>query len=517
MVTTKPASLNPSEPRMPNTHLDQFMTHFKYSALTYDDVSLVTQYADFLPGETDLRARLTRNIGLNVPFVSAAMDTVTEAEMAIAMAREGGIGIIHKNLDPTVQRTNVKRVKFYLNGFLEKARTGRPDQTIDDLMRLKEEKGWGFSSFPILDAENKVLGIVTSRELRYSDRTDVRLGKLMVTDPMTAPAGTTIQQAYELMRKHKISILPIVDGEGVFRGMYCFKDVKGILKQANPLYNRDADHSLRCGAAVGPNTHERVECLMETRVDVLVVDTAHGHTKGVLDMVRWVKQHFPRVDVLAGNVATAEGTRALIEAGADGVKVGVGPGSICTTRVVTGVGVPQLSAVYECAKAARGSGAPIVADGGIRFSGDVIKALVAGADAVMMGGVLAGTDESPGERILYQGRQYVLYRGMGSVGAMTQRHGSADRYAQAGLRADKLVPEGIEGMVPYAGPAAGVMSQFIGGMRNALGYSGCRTVADLQERGRLVRLSDAGRKESHPHDVRITKEAPNYKVGDEWE
>jgi IMP dehydrogenase len=433
------------------------------------------------------------------------------------MALQGGVGIIHKNLEPTTQRSNLKRVKYYLNGFLAKARTMGPTDTVGEVARVKGEKSWGFSSFPILDANRCLLGIITSRELKYADSPDRKLGEIMIQNPVTAPSGTTVRQAYDLMLKQKISILPIVTSDNVFEGMYSFTDVKEILQNTNPLYNRDAQHSLRVGAAVGPYSAgncQRVEVLMESRVDVLTVDTAHGHSSGVIEMVKWIKAHYPQVDVIAGNVATAEGTRALIDAGADAVKVGVGPGSICTTRVVAGVGVPQLSAVYECARAARGSDVPIIADGGIRYSGDVPKALVAGASCVMMGGVLAGTDESPGEKILYHGRQYVLYRGMGSLEAMGARHGSADRYGQAGMQAEKLVPEGVEGMVPYAGPIAGVLGQFIGGLRNSMGYNGCRTVPELHERGRFVRVTSAGRAESHPHDITITKDAPNYKAED---
>lgn len=498
---------------MANAWLDAFMQAQQYTALTYDDVTLVTQYADFTPQQTDLRTKLTRNIALNVPFVSAAMDTVTEAPMAIAMALQGGIGILHKNLDPVAQRTHVKRVKFYLNGFLAKARTMRPDNTIDEVGAIKREKGWGFNSFPILDDERRLVGIVTGRELKYCANSSTPLAEIMIRQPMTAPVGTTIQQAFDLMCQHKISILPIIESDNTFTGMYCFDDVKEILARNHPLYNRDAKHQLRCGAAVGPNTHERVEKLMESSVDALVVDTAHGHTKGVIEMVRWIKQHYDGVDVIAGNVGTAEATKALIEAGADGVKVGVGPGSICTTRVVTGVGIPQLTAVYECSRAARGSGVGIIADGGIRFSGDVAKALVAGADCVMMGGALAGTNESPGERILYQGRQYIVYRGMGSIEAMAQRFGSADRYGQDPTVPDKMTPEGIEGMVPYAGAVGDVLAQFIGGLRSSMGYNGCRTIPELRERGKLMRVTDAGRRESHPHDVLVTKDAPNYRAG----
>ncbi len=497
---------------MTNAYIDAFFEHFKYTGLTFDDVTLVTQYADFLPADTDLSSKITRNVGLNIPFASAAMDTVTESKMAIVMALHGGIGIIHKNLDPHTQRTNVKQVKFYLNGFLEKARTAHPDQTLGELFKLKEEKDWTFSTFPVVDDERRVIGMITSRDIKYADSPDEKLSDIMIKDPRTAPSGTTLPEAFKIMRQHKISVLPIVDDNGVFEGMYCYKDVEDILQGNHPLYNRDSEHQLRCGAAVGPNTHERVECLMETKVDVLVVDTAHGHTKGVIDMVKWIKSHYDNVDVIAGNVAAPEGAKALIDAGADGVKVGVGPGSICTTRVVAGVGVPQITAVHECAKIARDAGVPIIADGGIRHSGDVAKAIVAGASAVMMGGVLAATDEGPGERVLYNGRQYIVYRGMGSMGAMTQRFGSADRYGQLGVVADKMVPEGIEGMVPYAGSASQVLAQFIGGLRSSLGYNGCRTIQDMQQRGRFKHVTQAGVRESHPHDITMTKDAPNYKA-----
>jgi len=497
---------------MTNSHIDGFFDSFQYTGLSYDDVTLVTQYADFLPADTDLSTRFSRNITLNVPFASAAMDTVTESKMAIAMALNGGIGIVHKNLEPELQRTNVKQVKFYLNGFLEKARTMGPDDTVADLHRMREDKGWSFHSFPIVDGDRRLLGIITARELKYCDSAETRLGDIMITEPMTGPAGMTIDQAFETMREYRISNLPIVDDANVFVGMYCYNDVEDILKGHHPLYNRDAEHRLRCGAAVGPNTHERVECLMETDVDVLVVDTAHGHTKGVIDMVRWIKKHYPGVDVVAGNVAAADGAKALADAGADAVKVGVGPGAICTTRVVAGVGVPQLSAVLECARAVRDAGVPVIADGGIRHSGDVAKALVAGAGSVMMGAALAGTDEGPGERLLYKGRQYVVFRGMGSIEAMKLRFGSADRYSQMDVATPKLVPEGVEAMVPYAGSTTEVLDQFIGGLRQSLGYNGCPTVDELRERGRFTHLTGAGVRESHPHDVTMTKDAPNYKA-----
>ena len=497
---------------MPNQHLDAFMRQFPFTGLTFDDVSLETQYADFLPSETSLESRLTRNIRLNIPFVSAAMDTVTEADMAIAMALLGGIGIIHKNLDPVAQRTQVKRVKYYLNGFLAKARTMAPDNTVRDIHLAKAEKHFQFSSFPIVDSDKKLVGIVTSHQIKYCEQGETRLADIMVRNPLTAPEGTTIEEAYRILMDNKIAILPVVDGEGLFLGMYCFKDVRDILRNQNPMYNRDDSHKLRCGAAVGPKDYERVECLAEAQVDVVVVDTAHGHSQGVMEMTRWVKQRFSHIEVVAGNVATGDAVRDLIRAGADAVKVGIGPGSICTTRVVAGVGVPQISAIYHCAQAAQDE-IPVIADGGVRYSGDVAKALAAGADCVMMGGVLAGTDESPGEKVFYQGRQYVVYRGMGSLEAMKTRAGSRERYGQHDVeQLEKLVPEGIEGTVQYRGGVQDVMTQFIGGLRSSLGYSGCRTVAQLRERARMVRVTSAGRQESHPHDVRITKEAPNYQL-----
>lgn len=494
-----------------NAYMDKFMERFKYTGLTFDDVSLITQYADFKPAEADLSTRLTRNIRMNAPFISAAMDTVTEAEMAIAMAQLGGIGIVHKNLTPYDQRTQVKRVKYYLNGFLKKARTLLPHNTLNDMFELKERKKFKFSSFPILDENRHLVGVVTSREIKYCENTDAAMKDIMIENPISAPEGTTIEEAFDIMRKNKISILPILDENEIFAGMYCYKDVREILQAIHPDYNMDDEHKLRCGAAIGPGDYERVECLMESICDVFVVDTAHGHSKGVIEMTKWIKDNYPEVDVIAGNIASGEAVPDLIRAGADGVKVGVGPGSICTTRVVAGIGVPQITAIYECVKAAQDE-IPIIADGGVRYSGDVAKALAAGASTVMMGGVLAGTDQSPGEKILYKGRRYVVYRGMGSLEAMKERAGSRERYGQTDVTPEKLVPEGIEGMVPYAGEVSEVMQQFIGGLRNSLGYNGCKSVDDLREKGRFVKVTSAGYKESHPHDITVTKDAPNYKM-----
>jgi len=495
-----------------NAYLDAFMAHHQFTGLTYDDVSLVTQYADFLPAEANLSTQLTQHIRLNAPFVSAAMDTVSESAMGIAMALNGGIGIIHKNLDAQSQRTEVKRVKYYLNGFLVKARTISPELTVAQVEQLKREKGYHFSSFPVLDDNRRLLGIVTGSQLRYAPSQDTAVADIMVRDTVVARGYTTLKEAYEILTRHKISILPVVDEENVFRGLFSYKDVSRIIRQESPLQCVDERYSLRVGAAVGPADHERVECLLESHVDVLVVDTAHGHSKGVIEMVKFIKSRRRDQQVIAGNVATGDGARALADAGADAVKVGIGPGSICTTRVVTGVGIPQLTAVYEATRALRGTGIPVIADGGIKISGDVPKALVAGAGCVMMGSILAGTDESPGERVLIGGRQYVTYRGMGSLGAMAQRFGSADRYGQRDVSSRKLVPEGVEGMVPYVGAAATVLHQFAGGLRASLGYNGTPTIAELQERGRFVRVTESGKREAHPHDIQYVKDAPNYSV-----
>ncbi|MCC5875033.1 MAG: IMP dehydrogenase [Candidatus Sumerlaeia bacterium] len=488
------------------------MEHHQFTGLTYDDVSLVTQYADFQPSEASLISPLTRSINLNIPIVSAAMDTVTESQMGIAMALNGGIGIVHKNLDPSTQRTEIKKIKFYLNGFLIKARTVSPDMTLAEVEEMKREKGFHFSSFPVVDADRQLLGIITGTQMRYAPDVSVKVGNVMVTDMVTAKPGISVKEAYDLLLRHKISVLPVVGSDGKFEGIYCFKDVARIIREESPLQCVDDHYSLRAGAAVGPFDHERIETLLQTAVDVLVVDTAHGHSKPVLDMVKWIKSKWPEQQVVAGNIATGDAALDLVKAGVDAVKVGIGPGSICTTRVIAGVGVPQLTAVYWCAKALRGTGVPIIADGGIKTSGDVAKALAAGASTVMMGGVFAGTDESPGERVLIAGRQYITYRGMGSLGAMTQRYGSADRYGQKDVSARKLVPEGIEGLVPYAGTVSGVLSQYAGGLRASLGYNGSPTIADLQGRARFVRVTEAGKREAHPHDIEHVKDAPNYRV-----
>lgn len=490
-----------------NEYIQDFMNTFKYEGLTFDDVSLITQYADFLPGDTDISSRLTRNVGVKIPFLSAAMDTVTEGRMAIAMAMMGGIGIIHKNLDPDVQAQQVSRVKHHLNGLITDPITFTTEDTLETIAIKREEKGYNFSGFPILDHEEKVVGILTSKDIRFSRSKRAPVLEIMTKNVITAKPGTNLKQAYEIMQEHKIGKLPIVD-KGKLIGLYSYSDVRTLIENEEPLFNRDDKYRLRVGAGVGPGDYERAEILNDEEVDVMVVDTAHGHTKGVIDMVAWVKNKFPHIDVIGGNIATGEAALALRDAGADAVKVGIGPGSICTTRVVAGVGIPQISAIYAASSALKGE-IPVVADGGIRNSGDIAKALVAGADTVMMGSVLAGTTESPGEKIIYEGRQFVIYRGMGSLDAMKSREGSRQRYGLSDD--DDLVPQGIEGMVPFAGTVSKVMKQYCGGLQASLGYCGTKSIADLKERGQFVRVSGAGAVEAHAHDIRITKEAPNYR------
>lgn len=482
------------------------MKTFPFEGLTFDDVSLITQYADFLPGDTDISSKLTRNVGVKIPFLSAAMDTVTEAQMAISMAMLGGIGVIHKNLDPETQAQHVSRVKHHLNGLITDPITFNVGDTLETIAIRRKEKGYSFNGFPILD-DGKLVGILTSKDICFSRSKRAKVTDIMTAITITAKPGTGLREAYDLMQQHKIGKLPLIE-DGKLVGLYSYADVRRLIENEEPLFNRDDKHRLRVAAAVGPGDYERAEILDENNVDVLVVDTAHGHSKGVLEMVSWVKDKFPHIDVIGGNIATGEAALALRDAGADAVKVGIGPGSICTTRIVAGVGIPQISAVYAAASALKGS-IPVIADGGVRNSGDIAKALVAGADAVMMGSVLAGTEESPGEKIIYEGRQFVIYRGMGSLDAMKSREGSRQRYGLG--NDDDLVPQGIEGMVPFAGTVDKVMKQYCGGLQASLGYCGSRTIADLKKSGQFVRVSGAGALEAHAHDIKITKEAPNYR------
>lgn len=490
--------------------VEAFMDAFPHDGITFEDVSLVPDYADFLPKDADITTRLTRRINLNIPFLSAAMDTVTESRMAIGMAMQGGIGIIHKNMDIARQCREVEIVKHHLNGLIRTPVTFQPDDTLRYVMEYKTSHGFNFSGFPVVDKEQNLVGILTAADIKFVRDHSVRVSEIMTRRVITAGPATTLEEAYAIMQREKVGKLPLV-ANGRLVGLYSFSDVHTLIENARPLFNRDERHRLRVGAAVGAMDHERVQALAEKNVDVVVIDTAHGHSRNVIEMCRWVKSHFPDLDVIAGNIATGEAALALRDAGADGIKVGIGPGSICTTRVVAGVGIPQISAIYRCAKALQGS-IPLIADGGIRFSGDVPKAIAVGADTVMMGSILAGTEESPGEKTIHQGRQYVVYRGMGSLTAMKGFRGSRERYDQGDTPEADLIPQGIEGIVPFSGKLEKVLVQFCGGLRAACGYCGCRTIADLQQRGQLVRVSAAGVREAHPHDVKIIKEAPNYTV-----
>lgn len=479
-------------------------------ALTFDDVLLVPAYSQVLPRDTDLTAQFTRDIKLNIPLVSAAMDTVTEARLAIAMAQEGGIGVIHKNLSAEQQAREVARVKRHEFGIVIDPITVTPTMTVRDAIQLQKENG--FSGLPVVE-NGKLVGIVTNRDLRFEDRLDLAISEVMTTQErlVTMPEGATLEQAQALMHKHRLERVLIVNDNFELRGLATVKDI--VKNTEHPYACKDQHGQLRVAAAVGVggDTEMRVDLLSKAGVDAIIVDTAHGHSKGVIDRVRWVKQNYPHIQVIGGNIATAAAALALVEAGADGVKVGIGPGSICTTRVVAGVGVPQVTAISDVAEALQGTGVPLIADGGIRFSGDVSKALAAGASACMMGGLFAGTEEAPGEVVLYQGRSYKSYRGMGSLGAMVE--GSADRYFQeAGSNADKLVPEGIEGRVPYKGTVLAIIYQLVGGIRASMGYCGAATIADLHEKAEFVEITAAGVRESHVHDVQITKEAPNYRA-----
>ncbi len=481
-------------------------------ALTFDDVLLVPAFSQVLPRDTSLATRLSRNIRLNLPLVSAAMDTVTEARLAIAIAQEGGIGIVHKNLSARLQAIEVARVKRYESGVVLDPFTTTLDATVRDVVELSRLHG--VSGFPVLDGR-RVVGIVTGRDLRFETRMDLPVRDMMTPASrlVTVREGASLEEAKALMHKHKLERVVVVNEAFELRGLMTVKD---ITKQTSfPNAARDAQGKLRVGAAVGfgDDTEERVQLLVKAGVDVLIVDTAHGHSAGVLERVRWIKQNFPGVDIIGGNIATGAAALALVEAGADGVKVGIGPGSICTTRIVAGVGVPQITAIDNVATALRGTGVPVIADGGVRFSGDLAKAIAAGADCVMMGGAFAGTEESPGDLILYQGRTYKGYRGMGSLGAMAQ--GSADRYFQDTTannpNTSKLVPEGIEGQVPYKGSVVQVIFQMAGGLKASMHYCGCATITEMQDKAEFVEITSAGMKESHVHDVQITKESPNYR------
>ncbi|MDO4366089.1 MAG: IMP dehydrogenase, partial [bacterium] len=474
-----------------NKYLDAFMKTFPFEGLTYDDVTLVTQYADFLPDDASLETKLTSRQKMKVPFISAAMDTVTEAPMAIAMALAGGIGVIHKNLEEDAQAAEVAKVKNYLNGLIAKPVCFHANDDIAFLRAEKRRLGLTFNGFPVLDDQDRLVGMISGADMRYAPMDAAKLCDVMQKDPITAKPGTSLKKAYDIMRAHKMGKLPLVDKAGRVVGLYSFTDVQRLVENKNPSYNCDDQFRLRVSASVsgGKGDLARMEKLAEAGVDVVVVDSAHGHSKGIMEMTKYIVKNFPKVDVIAGNIATGEAAVALAKCGAHAVKVGIGPGSICTTRVVCGVGIPQLTAVYSAAKALRGSGVAVIADGGIKLSGDVPKALAAGADSVMLGSVLAGTEESPGEKIYANGRKYVVYRGMGSMAALKNGKGSRARYFQDNESEDDLVPQGIEGMVPYSGHVSSIMTQFCGGLRASLGYCGTKTIADLQARGKFYRVT----------------------------
>jgi IMP dehydrogenase len=479
-------------------------------ALTFDDVLLVPAHSSVLPKDVTLKTRLTRDIDLNIPIVSSAMDTVTEARLAIALAQEGGIGIIHKNLPIQAQAAEVAKVKRFESGVVKDPITIRPDMTVRDVLTLTRQ--YRISGLPVVE-EGRVVGIVTNRDLRFENNLDQPVRDIMTPRErlVTVREGASLEEATRLLHKHRLERVLVVNGDMELKGLITVKDI--LKSSEHPNACKDQFGRLRVGAAVGvgEGTEERAEALLEAGADAIVVDTAHGHSQGVLDRVRWLKRTYPAAQVIGGNIATAEAAKALLDAGADGVKVGIGPGSICTTRIVAGVGVPQITAIQNVLSALEGTDVPMIADGGVRYSGDIAKAIAAGADCVMLGGLFAGTEEAPGEIELFQGRSYKSYRGMGSLGAMQQ--GSSDRYFQeSSAGSDKLVPEGVEGRVPYKGPVTGVIHQLIGGLRASMGYLGCATIGEMRQRAQFVEITSAGIRESHVHDVQITKEAPNYHI-----
>jgi IMP dehydrogenase len=473
--------------------------------LTFDDVLLAPAYSDVLPKDAEVRTRLCRGLPLDIPIVSAAMDSVTESRAAITMAREGGIGILHKNLSVEAQAREVERVKRAESGMILGPVTARPSQSLRAALEVMREHD--ISGVPVVEGDRPV-GILTARDIRFEQNLDQPVSVLMTRELVTVPPGVNVDEAKRLLHKHRIEKLLVVDGDGKLVGLITIKDI--LQAEKYPQANKDEQRRLRVGAAIGPgpDRHERTAALVAAGVDVVVIDTAHGHSRGVLEAVRATKKEFSGVRVIAGNVATAEATEALIDAGVDAVKVGIGPGSICTTRVVAGIGVPQITAVSDCARVADRYDVPIIADGGVKHSGDVTKAIAAGASCVMIGSLFAGTDEAPGDLVLYQGRSYKAYRGMGSIGAM--RKGSRDRYGQSGAADEKLVPEGIEGRVPHRGSLASILYQLVGGLRSGMGYTGCKTIVELRTKAKFIRITSQGLRESHVHDVIVTEEAPNY-------
>ncbi len=486
-------------------------------ALTFDDVLLLPAESSVLPKDVDLKTKLTRNITLNIPLLSAAMDTVTEARLAIAIAQEGGLGIIHKNMTIDQQAAEVRKVKKFESGVVKDPITVSPQTSVRDVLDII--KSFNFHALPVVESNQQLVGIVTSRDLRFETNLDQPVANIMTPKErlVTVKEATEREVVRELLHKNRIEKVLVINDTFQLRGMITVKDI--LKEQEKPFACKDSLGQLRVGAAVGTGNEsdERVAALVAAGVDVLIVDTAHGHSKGVVERVRWLKKHYPQVDVIAGNIATAAAAKALAEAGADAVKVGIGPGSICTTRIVTGVGVPQITAISNVSEALKGTGVGIIADGGIRYSGDICKAIAAGASAIMVGSLFAGTEEAPGEVELYHGRSYKAYRGMGSLGAMAQRHGSSDRYFQEGMISqDKLVPEGIEGRVPYKGTLVTIVNQLIGGLRSGMGYTGCANIQEMRTKPEFVRITSSGVRESHVHDVQIIKEAPNYQIDDSY-
>jgi IMP dehydrogenase len=487
------------------------MFYTEEAGLTYDDVLLMPDYSEILPHEAILKSRFSKNITLNIPIASSAMDTVTESQTAITMAQEGGIGVVHKNLSIEAQAKEVSKVKRFETGMVTDAITVTAEMNLSEVRQLIAK--FGFSAFPVVDEDGRLTGIVTNRDIRYEDNQEIKVSEMMTDreNLVVAEEGIDLADAKKLLHVHRIEKLPIISGDDKLVGMITVKDIEK--SKAHPNANKDDLGRLRAAAAigVGPNELERAKALIKAGVDAIVVDTAHGHSKGVLEMVAQVKALPGNTDVVGGNVATAKACEALIKAGADGIKVGIGPGSICTTRIIAGIGVPQLQALFDCKTVCKQHDIPFIADGGIKYSGDIVKALAAGAETVMIGSLFAGTDEAPGERVIYQGRAYKLYRGMGSMGAMVK--GSKDRYGQAGVTDEnKLVPEGIEGQVPYRGSLSENIYQLLGGVRSGMGYTGAKDLATLRETAKFIKISPSGLKESHPHDVTITKEAPNYRL-----
>jgi IMP dehydrogenase len=478
--------------------------------LTFDDVLLVPAFSDILPSETNVATRFSRNINLNIPLCSSAMDTVTESNLAIALAQQGGIGVIHKNFSIAEQAEEVDKVKRSESGMIVNPVTIRDNALVSEALGIMEH--YKISGVPVVDENGFLVGIITNRDLRFETRFDIPVSEVMTPQPLvTVPVGTTLDEAKVKLQKHRIEKLLVTDDDGHLKGLITVKDIQKAIKY--PFAAKDNLGRLRCAAAIGATGDflERAAALIESRVDAIVIDTAHGHSSRVIQAVRKVKENFPEIEIIAGNIATSEAARILIDSGVDAIKVGIGPGSICTTRVVTGAGVPQITAIYDCVNAAKGTGVPVIADGGIKYSGDVAKAIVAGADSVMIGSLFAGTEEAPGEVILYQGRNFKTYRGMGSIGAM--KRGSSDRYSQEGTVADsKYVPEGIEGRVAYKGTLADMVTQLVGGLKSGMGYTGCKNIAEMQTNAKFIRITSAGLRESHVHDVIITKEAPNYRI-----